>query len=367
MLGLSAKLKEQGHDVRFFAMDSPKNLPCSEQKYFVSYLSFDKPGLINTWRSSRRIFYSREAKQKFQALINDFRPDLIHVHNIYHQISPSILSVALKEKIPVVMHLHDYKLICPNYKLFTKGKTCKHCQGGKYYQCLNNKCLKDSYLKSLAGSLEMYFHHNIWKIYERGIKLFIAPSQFMKNTCVEFGWPETKIMTLHNFYNKEESDNKNDKAKTGNYLLYFGRLAEEKGISILLQALTKTNNRLILAGEGPEETKLKKLSQELGLGQRVDFVGFKSGTELNNLIADAQAIIIPSVWFENMPLNLLESLARQKIVIAANIGGIPEIIIDKNRKSPSSNWLKFVKTRHARNMIKKHTSRFGFLKDIFSK
>jgi len=329
LLGLEAELKKLGHEVRVFAMDNPKNIPSEDKKYFVSYLSFDKRGLINTWRSFARIFYSWEAKRKFQALISDFQPDIIHIHNIYHQISPSILSVAKREKIPVVMHLHDYKLICPNYKLFTGGKICKRCRGGKYYNCLFNKCLKDSYLKSFGGTLEMYFHHNIWRIYEKGIKLFIAPSQFMKKTVEEFYWPAEKIICLHNFFNAQTENGRQDsQVNTGSYLLYFGRLSEEKGVSVLIEALAKTEENLKIAGVGPEENKLKDLSSRLGLTTRVEFLGFKTGEALENLIINAKAIIIPSVWFENMPLNMLESLARQKVVIASDIGGIPEIIKD---------------------------------------
>lgn len=329
LLGLEAELKELGHEVRIFAMDNPKNIPSADQKYFVSQISFDKLDFINYWRAFVRIFYSREAARKFSALIKDFRPDIIHVHNIYHQISPSILQIAKKEKIPVIMHLHDYKLICPNYKLFTQGNICRRCQGGKYYNCFKHKCLKDSYIKSLGGTLEMYFHHNFWKIYETGVKTFIAPSKFMKKTCAEFGWPATKIIWLNNFFKQPPEGAKPSNQNThNNYLLYFGRLAEEKGIKILLHALTKTDDQLKIVGEGPEELTLKNITQELGLTERVEFVGFRSSLELENIIDKAKAIIIPSVWYENMPLNLLESLARGKIVIASKIGGLPEIIND---------------------------------------
>jgi len=177
--------------------------------------------------------------------------------------------------------------------------------------------------------LEMYFHHQIWGIYETGVNLFIAPSRFMKQTCEEFGWPANKIIWLHNFFN--ESNNNDaivNEQKSSNYLLYFGRLAEEKGISTLLQALTNTDSKLKIAGEGPEESSLKVLAATLGLEKRVEFLGFKTGTGLEELIKNAQAIVIPSVWYENMPLNMLEAMAKKKVVIASNIGGMPEIISD---------------------------------------
>lgn len=334
LLELAAQLRASGHKTRIFAMDNPKNLPCPEQKYFVSYLSFDQGGLKNTWRAAARIFYSQEAKRKFQALIQDFQPDIVHVHNLYHQISPSILSVTKKAKIPVVMHLHDYKLICPNYKLFTKNQICKRCHGGAYYQCLLNKCLKDSWLKSLAGSLEMYLHHQLWPIYKNGVDLFIAPSKFMEKTCQNFGWPAKKIRFLNNFYTAGKSGGGSNGSKGGlgksqDYLLYFGRLAPEKGVDLIISALSGTKQHLKIAGEGPAEKTLKEQSRKLGLSKQIEFLGFQTGATLKQLIKGARAVIIPSRWLENMPLNLLESLSHGKTVIAAAIGGIPEIIQDK--------------------------------------
>ncbi len=329
LIGLEAKLREFGHEVRVFAMDNPKNLPSQTQKYFVSYISFDATGLLNAWRAFTRIFYSFEAKRKFAALVRDFKPDIIHIHNIYHQISPSILSVAIRHKIPVVMHLHDYKLICPNYKLFTKGAVCQRCKGGKYYNCSKNKCVKNSNLMSLAASWEMYFHHRLWRIYERSIKIFITPSEFMKKTCVEFGWPGEKFICLYNFFNDLKYPQPAlSQAQLGNYLLYFGRLSEEKGVEVLLSALAQTQEHLKIAGEGPAENALKAKVAKLGLKDRVEFLGFKTGLELDNLINMAKAVVIPSIWYENMPLNMLESLARGKVVLASKIGGIPEIIRD---------------------------------------
>jgi len=335
VLELEAQLKALGHQTRIFAMANPRNIPSQTQRYFVSYLSFDQKGFKNTWRAFARIFYSLEAKRKFRRLVKDFRPDIVHVHNLYHQISPSILTITKKAKIPVVMHLHDYKLICPNYKLFVKNKICYRCQEGKYYNCLWNKCLKNSRLKSLGGALEMYFHHRIWPIYKTGIDLFIAPSQFMKKTCVAFGVPAGKIKFLNNFYtNKIVSEKITVPKKEENYLLYFGRLAPEKGVHLIIAALKNSSENLKIAGEGPEEFNLKNLVKKLGLKKQVEFLGFKSGQDLNKLISRAKAVIIPSIWLENMPLNLLEALAYGKIVIAAEIGGIPEII-----KNGENGWL----------------------------
>jgi glycosyltransferase involved in cell wall biosynthesis len=328
VLELEKKLKEAGHEVHIFAMADPQNTPCPDQKYFVSNLSLHPKNLKDAARAAGRIFYSREAKRKFTALIKDHRPDIIHIHNIYHQISPSILAVAKTFKIPVVMHLHDYKLICPNYKLFVKGKVCRRCRGGKYYNCLLNNCLHDSRLESLGGTLEMYFQHAIWPIYKTGVNLFIAPSRAMEKTVVDFGWPKEKIKFLCNFFPGRISEGDSPAPAAGNYLLYFGRLAAEKGVATTLEALTLNQKYLKIAGTGPEEKNLRALTEKLKLEKRVEFLGFKTGQELEDLIAGAKAIIIPSIWLENMSLSLLEALAHGQAVIAANIGGIPEIIKD---------------------------------------
>lgn len=329
-LEISRELREQGHEVALFSMKHPLNESSQWSKYFVSNVDFNKSSFWQKLIIPARVLYSLSAKKKFTKLIKDFKPDLIHCHNIYHQISPSILVAAKKQGIPVVMHLHDYKLICPNYKLFTKDKICQRCRGGKYYKCFQYKCLNDSWARSLLASLEMYLHHKILKIYKKNVDIFIAPSQFMKNACVHFGWPEEKITVLRNFHNINNEDEKPKTNNKANYLLYFGRLSTEKGIDVLLRALTKNEEELKIAGTGPDEKRLRALSHSLGLEDRVAFLGFQDGLKLQALINEAKAIIVPSVWAENMPFSVIESLANSKIVIASHSGGLAELINNKN-------------------------------------
>ena len=325
VLGLETELKKLGHEVAVFSMDNPKNIPSPYQKYFVSYISFDSGGIKNAWRAAFRIFYSREAKRKFESLIKDFRPDIIHIHNIYHQISPSILSVAKKYKIPVVMHLHDYKLICPNYRLFTKNNFCRKCLDKKsYWPCLYNNCY-ESTAKSFLASLEMTIHHKMLHIYEKNIDLLIAPSEFMRQLVIASGWPEKKIVTVYN-----PAPLVSEKAGEGkDYLLYFGRLAQEKGITDLIKAAKNSGRELHIAGEGPEKENIQKnFGSEIKNG-RIKLLGRLSGKSLSDEIDQARAVVFPSIWPENMPLALLESLAKGKITIASRVGGLPEIIKDK--------------------------------------
>ncbi len=325
---ISKELEKIGHQVALFSMHHPKNDTSIWDKYFVSRISFNEAKLRDRIIAPGRILYSLEAKKKFKKIVKDFRPDIIHIHNIYHQISPSILSVAKRYNIPVIMHLHDYKLVCPNYQLFVDDKICYRCQGEKYYNCLKHKCFKQSFWQSLLATIEMYLHHKVLKIYKKNITYFIAPSEFMKKTIINFGWNEDKIKVIYNF-----SEKMNDKVsdKIEDYGLYFGRLSREKGIEVLLRALSLTDkkNKLKIIGTGPEENSLRKIVKDLKLSRRVNFLGYKSGQELQDIIRGARLVYLPSTWNENMPLTLLESLNLRKVVIASKTGGLPELIKDK--------------------------------------
>jgi len=324
-LELTHALEKAGHEVAVFSMAHPKNLPTPWSSYFVSRVSFNSHIPGNKLKIPGRVLYSVEAKNKFRRLLRDFQPDIIHIHNIYHHISPSILDAAREKNIPVVMHLHDYKLICPNHTLFTKGAYCEQCRPNKYRQCLKNRCVKDSLFGSALIALEMYLHHSIMKIYEKNIALFIAPSRFMKEAAIRFGQNKEKIKIIYNSYSSELKDKASAyPAPQEDYLLYFGRLSQEKGIDTLIRAVALTDKKLKIAGSGSEEDNLKRLAAELKAS--VEFLGFKENIDLKPLIIGAKAVIIPSVWAENMPLNLLEALSLGKIVLASRIGGLPEVI-----------------------------------------
>jgi len=322
---LKESLEKAGHQVAVFAMHHPKNQASPWKKYFVSRLSFNEGNLIDKLKVPGRMIYSLEAKRKFRQLLNDFQPQIIHCHNIYHQLSPSILPVAKKKKIPLIMHLHDYKLICPNYRLFTKGKFCQEClQKNNYCPSIKNNCY-NSRVHSFLAYLEMTLHHKIWQIYKNNLDLLIAPSEYMRKLILKNGWPKEKVIKIIN----PAPTVKKYKTEEKNYLLYFGRLAPEKGIEDLILAARDSRHQLKLVGTGPLEKKItKEFKKEINSGQ-LKLTGQLSGKKLEQEIKEANAIIIPSRWPENMPLALLESLAYGKIIVASRIGGLPEIIQDK--------------------------------------
>lgn len=325
-LELSQALTQAGHEVAVFSMEHPKNQATPYAKYFVSRLSFNEGGFKDKLKTPGRVIYSLEAKRKFKKLVIDFKPDIIHIHNIYHQLSPSILDVVKKFNIPVVMHLHDYKLICPNYQLFTNGHVCEACKPDHYCECTKKRCFKNSFSKSALATLEMFIHHRCLKIYAKNIHTLIAPSAFMKQKLVEFNWPENKIKVIVNPFSAslQASEKELNDAKSENYLLFFGRLSKEKGLLTLVEAAAKTQSNLKFAGIGEQQDMLETEAKKHNV--KAEFLGFKSGEELKNIILKAKAVIIPSIWYENMPLSLLEALNLGKPVLASRIGGLPEII-----------------------------------------
>jgi len=325
-LDLADLLSSHKIEVAKFCMHHPNNLPDKYSRYFAENINFDHFEFKNIFKYLAHIFWNRQAAKQFEKLLEDFKPDIIHVHSIFHHLSPSILPVAKRRGIPVVMHLHDYKLVCPNYKMFAGGKIDESAKGGRYWRCVAKRCVKDSYSKSLVASLEMWLHHKVLKVYEKNIDLYIAPSKFMKNKMIDWDLPAEKIIVLYHFV-----DTKKFKAnfELGDYLLYFGRLDKEKGVDKLIKAMTKVrgDKKLKIVGFGPEHATLKVLAKKLSLGERVEFLGPKYAEDLKNIIAKAYLVVIPSQWYEVFGLVNIEAAAMGKFVVASNIGGISEAVL----------------------------------------
>lgn len=327
MFSVSRLLEQYGHKVIPFAMDHERNVATEWSGYFPSKVETMDPSF--SWSKLKiagRMFYSFQAKNKIAKLIKETKPDIAHIHNIYHQISPSILSTLKKNKIPVVMTVHDYKLVCPNYILYTNGSPCQRCLGHKYYRAVSNRCLKNSYPASCLVAAEMYFH-KIVKIYEKNIDLFIAPSQFVHDKLVEFGLDSKKISVLPHFV--ETKHVKPEYGSGDGYFLYVGRLKEEKGVDVLIKAMAKLDNdvQLKIVGTGPDREKLQELARDLNLGN-VSFLGQQAGEEIAELFKNARAVVVPSRVWETFGLAAAETMAFGKPVIASNVGSLPELVAD---------------------------------------
>lgn len=317
-------LVKKGHEVIYWGMDASENPEYPYKEYFVSHVDYNSPSsLFRQLKVSLNILYSFEARDKIEVLLEKVRPDIVHLNNFAHQISPSILSVFKKHRIPMIMTLRDLKLVCPYWYLLRGGNPCEMCKEGKYYWCFLNRCTKGSYLKSLVNTMEMYLHHKILHIYDL-IDVFISPSLFVKGKIGEMGF-KREIIYLPNFIDTEEYIPKFD--STDKVFCYFGRLSEEKGLLVLLDAIKAVDLKLKVIGKGPMEERLKSKVQRERI-ENVSFIGYRTGEELSNEIRKSTAVVLPSVCFENNPRAILESFALGKPVIGSRIGGIPELVKD---------------------------------------
>jgi glycosyltransferase involved in cell wall biosynthesis len=318
-------LRSKGHEVVFWGMQHPTNPGYPHADLFVDNLDLNNAGGIGKQIDiAAKLLYSVEAKNKVEALIKRIgKPDIVHLHNFAHQISPSILDVFKKHKIPVVMTMHDYKLVCVAYTLLSQGKPCEKCADGKYYQCLLEGCVKDSRAKSLLNTAEMYLHHKLLHIYD-SIHTFISPSAFLKAKLEAMGF-KGKVVHLPNFVCPDEFVPRYDWAERS--ICFVGRLSREKGIATLIEAVKGLDVTLKIIGEGPLEEELVSSVKCQGI-KNVQFMGYMTGDVLREEIRKSMFVVIPSEWYENNPLSALEAFALGKPVIGARIGGIPELVQD---------------------------------------
>lgn len=315
-------LKEHGHEVAFFSVNDENNIESEWSKYFVDAPNFKAPGIISKIRALFKIPYNKEIKRKFEILLDDFNPDLVHCFNIMTHISPSIMVAARERNIPVVISHNDYKHICPNYKLFNKGKACDACKNGNYLHCLFSKCAHGSLTFSFASTIEAYVHK--WKkVYEKNVTLHLVSCNYMARVTEEFWKRKPNIGYLLNPFKVPPISSI---LKTGDFGLYFGRLVEEKGLDVLLHALKEVPNiPFVIIGNGPEEEMLKNYIKEHKLNN-VQFVGPKWGHELDEYLSKCKYVVCPSTWQENVPYVILQAFAASKPVIGSIRGGIPELV-----------------------------------------
>ncbi len=314
-------LAQRGHEVIFWGMDHPNNPDYSTRDYFVSQVELEGPaGWYDQIKTASRILYSREAKRKFARLIRDHKPDIVHLNNFAHQISPSILPVLKKYRIPSVMTMRDYKLVCPTYLLLRDGKPCEECAHGRYYHCLTHRCTQGSWIRSLLNTIEMYLHHSLLHIYDQ-IDVIVATSSFLERKCREMGM-ERRVYCLSNFVDPGEY--RPDFAPRNGPVIYFGRLSREKGIFTLMKSMEGTGAALKVVGEGPLRAELEAWATDAGAP--IEFLGRLEGEDLHREIRESAVAVIPSECYETFGRTVIEAYALGKPVIGSRIGGIPELI-----------------------------------------
>lgn len=306
-MGLEELLKAHGHEVAVFAMDYPENIDSPWRKYWPSNMSKVK--------AFTRPFGDSEVKAKFSQMMDDFRPDVVHLHNIHTQLSPVIAELAHERGIKVVWTLHDTKLVCPCYTCIRDGKWCEECFADKT-AVIKHKCMPGS----IPGAVIGYLEQRKWNT-ERLCAYtdkFLPPSQFMADTCIRGGYPKEKFEVLCNFIDVDKV--KGDLLPKEEYFCFLGRVIEVKGIKTLCEAVSKLPYKLVVIGDGDLLPELKVKYPQ------IEFIGHKAWNEFKPILQKAKFMVIPSEWSENNPLTVIEAQSLGTPVLGAKIGGIPELI-----------------------------------------
>ena len=285
-------------------------------------VDFNTVGGWRRLRAARDLIRNPDVHQRFTKFLQQVRPSIVHCHNIYGGLTTVILDVCRREGIPSLLTLHDYKLACPSYMMLRDGKPCQQCLGGNFYHCALSRCHKCSFTASAVYTVESYYNQILRKYHQA--RFLIAPSRFLLGRIHSHGLPSEKLVLLPNGVDVERIQPSPDDA---GYALYVGRLSIEKGLRTLLRSMRSAPTELRIVGDGPERAALESEAQQLGL-RHVTFHGYKSGADLERIICKAAMIVMPSEWYENAPMSLLEAMAYGKPVVAARIGGIPELVED---------------------------------------
>jgi len=326
-------LIQRGWTVVPFAMKDEHVTSSPWDRFFVQ--AHDYSSVKFSPGAALSLVWNKEAARNLNALLSEVRPDVVHIHNAYHHLSPSILPVLQRHRLPVVMTLHDLRLLCPAIHMLRDGAPCEQCKGGRLWNAVAGACVKDSRAASVLAAVETW-HQRSRGLYESVVNRFLCPSAYYAQKYEEWGYPGDKLVPLQNFVD-ENRFQPTEEIPREEYL-YFGRLSKEKGLSTLLRAHAMWRDKraadglvpppaLKIAGSGPALEGLQELANELDLGEDV-FLGALPPAELETLLPDMKFSVLPSEWYENGPLSLLESLACGVPVVGADIAGIPECLDD---------------------------------------
>ena len=315
VFGTEHLLRSKGHETAIFSTKHPDNTPSYWDKYFPENVSFSLNGLSGKASAAIRLFHSTEVSRKFNQLLSDFRPDVVHLHNIHSYISPLVARIAHKKGIRVVWTLHDHKLVCPTYLCLRDGKVCEECFKSKF-NVLKHKCMKDSNVASFLAWMETSYWNS--KKLSEYTDIFISPSHFLKKKMIEGGYKPEQIEVLHNFL----PNSLPPPSEKENYYCYVGRLSAEKGADTLLEAAIKLDYELKVIGGGPLLDFYKKKYDH----KNVRFLGSMRQEDLYPIVRKARFLVVPSICYENNPFNVIEALSMGVPVLGSRIGGIPELI-----------------------------------------
>lgn len=313
-------LQEHNCEVAYFSTKNENNLSAAHSQYFIENITPKNISIYGKIISVKKYLYNTAASKNLSALITEFNPDIAHIHLFYGALSASILKTLKKHKIPIVITIHDYRLLCPaNAMLDRHGIICEKCKNNRFYNCTLKRCSSGNIFYSAIISVEAYMRQYLIKPIKY-IDHFIFVSQFSLNKHISFdNRYSNKSSHLYNFTNSSACKF----LIKGEYLLYYGRLSKEKGIINLINAVKKTNAKLKIAGSGPQKEEIINTIKGFA---GIDYIGFKTGLELNELIEKCSFVVVPSEWYENNPMTVVEAFSLGKPVIGSRIGGIPELV-----------------------------------------
>lgn len=319
----AAMLRRRGHQVSFFSRRGPKDIVHEHAEFYLPNVVIEE---LRGWAKVRRAFqvvYNPAMGRAFQTYLRAVRPQVLHAHNVYGGLTTAVLDVARAEGLPVVLTVHDYKLVCPSYRALAHGQVCTACQGGRFHHCVLRRCRKDSLVASLVYTAETCF--TTWGGKYDPVRHFLCPSRFMRATLLANGFAPERVLY---FPNAIETDGIVPAPGQGDYVLYSGRLSPEKGLLTLLQAMVGLPLPLRIAGDGPLRAELEAFADRHGLRDRVTFTGHLAGPDLARQYRDAAFVVLPAEWHENAPVAVLEAFAHGKSVVGSDLGGIPELVED---------------------------------------
>lgn len=315
VIKLGEYLKSIGHTIEYFGMADERNEVGNSVGVYSENMDFHSSSLKYITYPFK-IIYSFNTARRLRCLIEDFKPEAVLLNNFNYQLTPSVIYELKRHNIPVVYIAHDTQLVCPNHRMknsFTEG-LCRKCEKGRYYSCIKNRCIHSSLLRSIIGAAEGYIYHAL-HTYKRLNKV-ICPSEFMEKELTRNIDLIGKTVVMHNFIDKLAPKD----VERENYVLYFGRYSEEKGIRTLIKAAQSLPAvQFVFAGYGDLESEINSV-------ENIRNLGFLTGSELEEVIEKAAFTVLPAEWAENCPFTVMESQSLMTPVIGTDIGGIPELI-----------------------------------------
>lgn len=317
-------LKASGHEVIDFAMADPQNVPSPYSPWFAPHRAYTGGGLApRRVTDAASAVYSRSARKALAQLLDERQPDVAHLHNIYHQLTLSVVDELAGRGVPTVLTLHDWKIACPAYTLFRDGAPCRECVSGSVLNVVKHRCIKGSLPGSTLAALEAQLA-TLRKSYQR-IDRFIAPSDFAADVARMAGIPDESIHVVPYLMPEAEISPISSEPRPEPTFFFGGRLEETKGVRQMLDAFRKVEGpaALRIAGWGDLEEEVRRHAQQ---DPRIAFLGSITRAQVLDELSAARALLLPSTWEDNCPLIMLEAQARSTPVIASNRGGPPQFV-----------------------------------------